>query len=217
MLRRYILWQAESRRASKYGVFHRQDPEMKKIGRYLIENQTCDESALHRALEKQLELKEDSIFKPLGSILTESGTIAAKDLDQALALMHLERVADSPLFRDISGDSLKQTLSMAEYKVLPDDTPVYHEGDRPESLCLIISGSVKVYITNADNTEKSLAVLRAGDSLGEIALLTGEPHRTSTRRKMMKFSGPVKRRRLTSSLFPNRTSWHCLSLSARQE
>ena len=154
---------------------------MKKIGSYLIESKICDESSLNCALEEQLKLKENSLFKPLGSILTESGSIAVKDLDQALLQMHFDRVSSSPLFKDISSKAIKKTLSLAEHRVLPEDSIIYNAGDPPDSFFIIVSGSVQVFNSLEERRENALAILNAGDVFGEISLLTGEPHRTSTR------------------------------------
>jgi len=154
---------------------------MKKLGSYLIETHTCNEDTLSRALDEQLKLKNDSIFKPLGSILTESGSITATELQEALSCMHFDRIADSELFRNISTEAISNALLFAEHKILPNDTVIYREGAQPDSLFIIISGRVKVYIAGTDGTEKTLAILKEGDSLGEIALLIGQPHRASTK------------------------------------
>ena len=155
--------------------------KMKKLGKYLIENHTCDEDALSKALEEQLKLKKDSIFKPLGLILTESGSITSTQLQETLSCMHFEKIADSELFKNISTESIKKALSFAEHRILLDDTIIYREGDQPDSLFIVISGRAKVYFTETDGTEKTLAIMNEGDSFGEIALLIGQPHRTSTK------------------------------------
>lgn len=154
---------------------------MKKIGRYLIENKICDESLLESALEKQLKLKHDSVLKPLGSILAESGSIGREDMKQALSMMHYDRLSSSKLFEEISSNTIKEILSLAEHKVLQENQAVYSEGDLPESLFIITSGRIKVFLKGEDGIEKTLAFLEAGDCLGDISFFTGEPHRTSTK------------------------------------
>jgi DNA-binding NtrC family response regulator len=153
---------------------------MKKIGRYLIENKICDESSLKSALEKQLKLKQDSVFKPLGSILAESGSIDKNDLDHVLSKMHLDRMSASTLFKEISCNSIKEAFSLAEQKFLQENQVVYNEGDKPESFYIIVSGRIKVFLKGDEGAEKTLAILQAGDCFGEISFFTGKPHRTST-------------------------------------
>ncbi|UCD66108.1 MAG: sigma 54-interacting transcriptional regulator, partial [Deltaproteobacteria bacterium] len=151
------------------------------IGNYLINNKICDESSLNKALEEQLKLKEHNVFKPLGSILIESAGIALKDLNRALSQMHFDRVSASTLFNNISNDSIAEALSLAEHKVLPPDSTIFSKGDQPDSFYIIISGTVKVFLPLEDGGENTFALLKEGDGFGEISLLTGKPHRTSTK------------------------------------
>ncbi len=92
---------------------------MKRLGEYLIENKICDESLLDSALEEQAELKSKGIFKPLGSVLTDSLAISLQELDKILSKMHIDILSMSALFRDISKKSIERIVSQAEYKVLP--------------------------------------------------------------------------------------------------
>ncbi len=154
---------------------------MKKIGKYLLESKICDASSLHNALEQQLKLKEKSVFKPIGSILAESLGIAIKDLNKALFQMHYDIVSASTLFKDISKDSIKEAVTLAEHKVLPEGTLIFKEGDQPDSFFIVISGKIKVFVSSPEGEEKILAQLEPGDGFGEISLLTGEPHRNSTK------------------------------------
>ena len=68
---------------------------MKKIGKYLLKNKICDESSLKRALEQKSELKRKGVFKPVGSILTESMGVVVKDLNKALHQMHYDIISES--------------------------------------------------------------------------------------------------------------------------
>ena len=154
---------------------------MKKIGKYLIENKICDEDSLDNALDEQRKLRQESVFKPLGLILRESDSISRQDLNQILSQIHFETVSSSPVFKDISEDAVKETISLAEHKVFAEDSLISTEGDLPDSFFIIISGKVKVFQVSEKGTENTLAILNEGESFGEIPLLTGEPHRTSTR------------------------------------
>ena len=154
---------------------------MKKIGDYLIENRICDESSLKNALQEQLKLKEKNVFRPLGSILNESDLITAKDLDRALSQMHFDIVSASTLFKDIPNDLISETLSLAEFRVLPENSVIFNMGDQPDAFFIVISGKIKIFLPLDDGNENELAVLKAGDGFGEISLLAGEPHRTSAR------------------------------------
>jgi DNA-binding NtrC family response regulator/NAD-dependent dihydropyrimidine dehydrogenase PreA subunit len=154
---------------------------MKEIGKYLLENKLCDESSLRAALEQQLKLKEKGIFKPLGSILTESMGVDKNDLSQALFQMHFDIVSQSTLFKDLSAESIKQAISLAEHQVYPEDSLIIREGDQPESFYLVISGKVKVFVNFPEGDEKNLGKLGPGEGFGEAPLLTGEPYSASAK------------------------------------
>ena len=154
---------------------------MKKIGDYLLENNICDESALACALKELSQLKNKGIFKPLGLLLTESGSVSCKDLDKALSQMRFDIVSTSTLLKDISEVAIKEAISLGEHKVLPENSVIFNEGDSPDSFFIIISGKVKVYLTLPDGTENNEGILEAGECFGEISLLTGGTRRTSTK------------------------------------
>ena len=48
-----------------------------------------------------------------------------------------------------------------------------NEGDEANSVYFILSGSVKVYLSDADGNEITVAVTRANDYFGEMALEEG--------------------------------------------
>ncbi|MFC1844378.1 sigma 54-interacting transcriptional regulator [Thermodesulfobacteriota bacterium] len=152
---------------------------MKKIGHYLIEDNLCDESSLDSALKEQSALKENGVFKPIGSMLAESGNISSQDLNKVLERMHLDILSSSVLFKDISNESIKKTVSLAEHKVFPEKTVIFREGDPPDTFYIITSGEVHICLADSGGNESVLAVLKAGDGFGEIAMLTGEPHTTT--------------------------------------
>ncbi len=154
---------------------------MKEIGKYFLENKLCDESSLHAALEQQLKLREKGIFKPLGSILTESMGVDKNDLSKALFQMHFDIVSQSTLFKDLSAESIKQAISLAKHKIYLEDSLIIREGEQPESFYLVISGKIKVFAVLPEGGEKVLAKLGPGEEFGEAALLTGEPYSASAK------------------------------------
>ncbi|MBW2465928.1 MAG: sigma 54-interacting transcriptional regulator [Deltaproteobacteria bacterium] len=152
---------------------------MKKIGQYFLDNNICDESSLESALKEQAALKEKGVFKPIGSLLAEAGNVSLQDLENILTRMNTDILSSASLLKDISNESIKKTVSFAEHKVFPEKTLVFREGDEPDSFFLITSGEIKITITGPDKSENVLAVLHAGEALGEIPLLTGEKHTTT--------------------------------------
>lgn len=52
---------------------------------------------------------------------------------------------------------------------------IYHEGDHDESMAIIAKGSIKISKTDSEGNITILAQLHASQSLGEMALIDGEP------------------------------------------
>ncbi len=153
----------------------------KRIGDYFLEEKICDPVTIEKALEQQGFLKNNGIFKPLGSIIIEDIGLALKDLDRVLARMHVDVLSTASFFHDIPHESLEKTVSIAEQLVLPEGDIIFNRGDKGDTFFVVISGKVLVYLDMDDGTEQALTTLDAGDGFGEMALLTGELRSTSVK------------------------------------
>jgi len=58
-------------------------------------------------------------------------------------------------------------------------TPIFHEGGKDASLCLIVEGSVQIVKEDAEARKKILSVITRGKTVGEMALFDGEPRSAS--------------------------------------
>ncbi|MBE0468701.1 MAG: cation:proton antiporter [Methyloprofundus sp.] len=75
-----------------------------------------------------------------------------------------------PLFANLPAAFLKQMASEAHYaNFLPEDI-IFYQGDVGDSLYIILSGHVKVLITNADGEHEQVAEKGAGALIGRRAL-----------------------------------------------
>ena len=59
--------------------------------------------------------------------------------------------------------------------------PLFLEGDAGEMAFLIEDGAIMVYKRQIDGAEKSIALLRRGDILGEMSLIDDEPRTASAK------------------------------------
>lgn len=84
--------------------------------------------------------------------------------------------------------SLFATLDRAELDVLeahaitrtfPKHVILFNEGDRSDSLYLILSGSVKVFASDEEGNEVLIDMLGPGEYFGELALIDAEPRSAS--------------------------------------
>jgi CRP/FNR family cyclic AMP-dependent transcriptional regulator len=80
----------------------------------------------------------------------------------------VEVLQRSTLFREFSETGLKIFASIATEKSIPAGAPLFAENMVGESMFIVRSGTVK--ITSRDGG-RALAVLGAGEHLGELALL----------------------------------------------
>lgn len=83
-----------------------------------------------------------------------------------------------PFFREIPEQHFKEILELLHSKITPAGEAIITEGERGQSLFLIMRGVVRVS-RRIDGAEKDLATLFAGDFFGEMALLHDEPRNAS--------------------------------------
>ena len=76
----------------------------------------------------------------------------------------------------IPGQDSKDTddlMRLATIRRYPRNTIVVSEGDDTDSVYFIVSGMVKVFLSDSKGNEVVIGMLRAGDSFGEMALEPG--------------------------------------------
>jgi hypothetical protein len=84
-------------------------------------------------------------------------------------------LADTPsLFSSISEKIRDKLESMSRYRTFGIGDIIIKEGDASDTLYVIESGKVMIYIESDDNMVV-LSTLATGDFFGEMALLTGKP------------------------------------------
>ncbi len=86
-------------------------------------------------------------------------------------ILFLKRV---PLFADLSPADLKQVAAIAQEASFSDGTALTREGDVGDVMFMVISGEVRV-ITGQAQKEIELARRKAGEYVGEMALISKEP------------------------------------------
>lgn len=94
-------------------------------------------------------------------------------------LLDISALRSIELFHDVSDDALAQILSVASTDRYPEGTFVFREQDEGEALYFILEGSVRIAKAIGGVGEESLAVLDAGASFGEMALLDPNSKRST--------------------------------------
>jgi CRP-like cAMP-binding protein len=82
----------------------------------------------------------------------------------------VEVLQKSSLFREFSETGLKIFAAIATEKSIPAGAPLFAENMVGESMFIVKSGTVRITSRDAGN-DRALAILGAGEHLGELALL----------------------------------------------
>lgn len=81
-----------------------------------------------------------------------------------------------PLFRAVEPPMLVSLSRAAQVVTLPRGAPLYHQGDPPHHLFVLVGGRVKVTREDAAGRELIVDLQTAPVLLGEFAAYTGRPH-----------------------------------------
>ena len=86
-------------------------------------------------------------------------------------ILFLKRV---PLFENLSPGDIKQVAALAQEESFSDGTTIVREGEIGDVMFIIVSGEVRVHLTQQQR-EVELARRKAGEYVGEMALISKEP------------------------------------------
>lgn len=84
-----------------------------------------------------------------------------------------------PYFADISPEVLIRLAEKAAQRTYPKHAVILNEGDEAGPLFVILSGKVRVFLSDAAGKEVTLSVQEKGSYFGELSLLDDEPRSAS--------------------------------------
>lgn len=93
--------------------------------------------------------------------------------------MRIGELANAELFKGLSAQQLRALLERCVVRKVRRDVCVFREGDVTDSVYLIASGRVRIFVAGDDGREVSLCTLHPGEHFGELSLLDGERHSAS--------------------------------------
>ncbi|MFQ5936535.1 MAG: cyclic nucleotide-binding domain-containing protein [Acidiferrobacterales bacterium] len=85
-------------------------------------------------------------------------------------------LASSNLFADLSSQQIETLAKYVRAFVARTDTPIFLEGSYTGFMCVIIKGRVRVFKDSGGGRSKLLGEAEAGNSLGEMSMIDGQPH-----------------------------------------
>ena len=84
-----------------------------------------------------------------------------------------------PLFQSFPEDYLRTLTTVVTRKSAPRSTTIMGAGDATDSLYLVLSGRLKVMMSDSDGKEVILSILGPGEFFGEMGLIDDEPRSAS--------------------------------------
>lgn len=82
----------------------------------------------------------------------------------------------SPLFRELDRRALRSIATHAEWVERGGGQYLFRVGDDSDALYLVVSGRIRVVRPQANRAPLLLGEIGAGDTVGEMTIVTGEPH-----------------------------------------
>ena len=80
-----------------------------------------------------------------------------------------------PIFCDLESEAFDQLCRYAKHTTLKRGATLFSKGDPGNSLCAVISGTVKMSISSPDGRSAIFNLIGPGEVFGEIAVLDGQP------------------------------------------
>jgi len=86
-----------------------------------------------------------------------------------------ERLRGFPLLEQVGEAALGRVLAEANWFGLPGGMTLPRDGENDRALFLVVTGSLGVFV-GGDNGRRLVAHVPAGETVGEMSLISGEPH-----------------------------------------
>lgn len=88
-------------------------------------------------------------------------------------------LSNIPLFSELAPEDLRLISNCSVTRTYPKNTILISEGDRSDSLYVILSGKVKAFVSDSNGKEVILNIQESGEYFGELALIDAEPRSAS--------------------------------------
>jgi len=87
----------------------------------------------------------------------------------------IQRLREVELFQELGDEDLRRLHGISEVVVVEEGQEVFEEGDKGDAFYVVLRGAVELSKKGRAGTKDRLAISRAGDSFGEMALLNDAP------------------------------------------
>ena len=151
-------------------VLEKTSPGSKRLGDFLI----VGRGNINNAVEKQIAAyAQGDKIKPIGELLVEQGIISRDELENSIRNQRIARLAGCPVFAPLSRPDLAAlSKHFTEISVAPGEQFIM-QGDEDRFLYVIAYGLVEVYKIDNEGKEITIAMVGAGEPIGEMGYFSG--------------------------------------------
>ena len=96
-------------------------------------------------------------------------------------LSNLELIRRVPLFALLNSAQAEWVAQAVHKRRFKRGEVMVEQGQKSDSLAILLSGRARVFTTDSRGREVILATLQAGDCIGEMSLIDGQPHSATVR------------------------------------
>ena len=86
-----------------------------------------------------------------------------------------ELIEKSDFFSDLDHDEIAMLAVWLKAYTAPTSTTILKEGDENTCLCIIVEGEINIFKETTPNEHIKVAEINAGDSIGEMGVVDGQP------------------------------------------
>ncbi len=104
--------------------------------------------------------------------LGEPEILGGDDFPESLRV----RLRGFVLLEDVGEPALRRLLAEADWFGLPGGTQLSRDGENDRAVFLVVTGSLGVFVDEDRGPRRLVATIPAGETVGEMSLLTGEAH-----------------------------------------
>ena len=99
-------------------------------------------------------------------------------MENTRTLSSMERVLvlrRVPLLEDLTPEELQRVAAISTDLDFEEGEPICEQGEPGDQMFVIVSGEVRVVVKQAEQPAKEIARRGAGDVVGEMSIISGEP------------------------------------------
>ncbi len=80
-------------------------------------------------------------------------------------------LSNTPLFEDLSPEELSRLVALLRRRTVPAGTGIMSVAEQGETVYILLNGTVKIHVEQSDGSDVILAILGAGEVVGDMAMI----------------------------------------------